>query len=29
MIADLLPKDSMFRIKGEATDNTVLVPTEE
>ena len=29
MTADVLPKDSMFRIIGEATDNTVLVPTEE
>ncbi|MBQ2879101.1 MAG: hypothetical protein IJE27_00235 [Anaerotignum sp.] len=27
-IADLLPKDSIFRIKGEATDNTLLTPTE-
>jgi len=29
MIADLLPKDSQFRIIGETTDNTVLTPTEE
>ena len=29
MIADLLPKNSTFRIKGEATDNTLLTPTEE
>lgn len=29
MTADVLPKDSMFRIIGEATDNTVLTPTEE
>ena len=29
MTADVLPKDSEFRIIGDATDNTVLVPTEE
>ena len=29
MTADVLPKDSMFRIIGEATENTVLTPTEE
>lgn len=29
MTADVLPKESMFRIIGEATENTVLVPTEE
>ena len=29
MTADVLPKDSTFRIIGDATDNTVLTPTEE
>jgi len=29
MTADVLPKDSEFRIIGDTTDNTVLVPTEE
>ena len=29
MTADVLPKNSAFRIIGEATDNTVLTPTEE
>ena len=29
MTADVLPKDSMYRIKGDATDSTVLTPTEE
>lgn len=29
MTADVLPKDSVFRIKGEATENTVLTPTEK
>ena len=29
MTADVLPKDSVFRIKGDATDSTVLTPTEE
>ena len=29
MTADVLPKDSEFRIKGDATDSTVLTPTEE
>ena len=29
MTGDVLPKDSMFRIIGEATENTVLTPTEE
>ncbi len=29
MTADVLPKDSMFRVKGDATDNTVLTPTEK
>lgn len=29
MTADVLPKDSMFRIIGDATEDTVLVPTEE
>lgn len=29
MTGDVLPKDSMFRIIGDATDNTVLTPTEE
>ena len=29
MTADVLPKDSTFRIKGDATDSTVLTPTEE
>ena len=29
MTADVLPKDSMYRIKGDATDSTLLVPTEE
>ena len=29
MTADVLPKDSVFRIKGDATDDTVLKPTEE
>ncbi len=29
MTADVLPKDSMFRIIGDATDSTVLKPTEE
>lgn len=28
MTADTLPKDSMYRIKGDATENTVLTPTE-
>ena len=29
MTADVLPKDSMYRIKGDATDSTLLVPKEE
>lgn len=29
MTADVLPKDSTFRIIGDATDSTVLTPTEE
>lgn len=29
MTADVLPKDSMFRVKGDATDHTVLTPTEK
>ncbi len=29
MTGDVLPKDSLFRIIGDATDNTVLTPTEE
>ena len=29
MTADVLPKESIFRIIGDATENTVLVPTEE
>lgn len=29
MTADVLPKDSVFRIIGEATDDTVLHPTEK
>ena len=29
MTADVLPKESMFRIIGDATDNTVLTPTEK
>ena len=29
MTADVLPKDSTFRIKGDATDSTVLTPTEK
>ena len=29
MTADVLPKNSEFRIIGEATENTVLTPTEE
>ena len=29
MTGDVLPKDSVFRIIGEATENTVLTPTEE
>ena len=29
MTADVLPKESVLRIKGDATDSTVLVPTEE
>ena len=28
MTGDVLPKESTFRIMGDATDNTVLVPTE-
>ena len=28
MTGDVLPKESTFRVKGDATDNTVLVPTE-
>lgn len=28
MTADVLPKDSTFRIKGDATDSTVLKPAE-
>ncbi len=29
MTADVLPKESIFRIIGDATDSTVLTPTEE
>lgn len=29
MTGDVLPKESIFRVIGDATDNTVLVPTEE
>ncbi len=29
MTAEVLPKESMFRIIGDATDGTVLTPTEE
>lgn len=29
MTADVLPKDSTFRIIGDATENTVLTPTEK
>lgn len=29
MTADVLPKESMFRIIGDTTENTVLTPTEE
>ena len=29
MTGDVLPKESTFRIMGDATDNTVLTPTEE
>ena len=29
MTAEVLPKDSQYRIKGDATENTVLTPTEE
>ena len=29
MTADVLPKDSMFRVKGDADGGTVLKPTEE
>ena len=29
MTADVLPKDSTFRIKGDATNSTVLKPAEE
>ena len=28
MTGDVLPKESIFRVIGDATDNTVLVPTE-
>lgn len=29
MTGDVLPKESIFRIKGDATDGTVLTPTEK